>query len=128
MSAFQILAVSVLGGVFLRDLLKWSRSPASLLVRVLRLAVWAGSGVAITIPSLIQEVAQLLGIGRGADVVLYLFVLAFLWVSFFLYARCLRLEREITALTRHMAIRDAVREPASGEPSTRSEEVGVKKS
>ena len=43
------------------------------------------------------------------DAVLYLFVLAFLWVSFYLYTRCLRLEREITALTRHVAIKEATK-------------------
>ncbi len=108
MSPFQILSVVVLGGLFLRDLKNWSRSPASLVVRVLRLGVWLGAAVAIAVPGIVQEVATRLGIGRGADVVLYLFVLAFLWVSFFLYTRCLRLEREITALTRHIAIREAM--------------------
>ena len=108
MSLFQILAIVVLGGLFLRDLKNWSRSPASLVGRALRLGVWLGAVVTIAAPWLVQDVAYLLGIGRGADVVLYLFVLAFLWVSFFLYTRCLRLEREITALTRHLAIREAV--------------------
>jgi hypothetical protein len=111
MSAFQILAVVLLGGLLLRDLWRWSRSGASAVVRVLRCGVWVGAAVAIAVPNLVQKVAELLGIGRGADVVLYLFVLAFLWVSFFFYSRCLRLEREITDLTRHLAIRDATRVP-----------------
>lgn len=112
MSGFQILAVVLLGGLLLRDLWNWSRSGASALVRLLRCAVWIGAAVAIAVPNIVQKVAEKLGIGRGADVVLYLFVLAFLWTSFFLYSRCLRLEREITELTRHLAIRDAARVPA----------------
>ena len=114
MSGFQILAVAVLGGLLLRDLWRWSRSGASAVVRLLRCTVWVAAGVAIAVPNIVQRVAEWLGIGRGADVVLYLFVLAFLWVSFFFYSRCLRLEREITELTRHIAIRDATRnEPPS---------------
>ena len=113
---FQIVAVVVLAGLLIRDLLNWSRSPASLMVRLLRVGVWVGAAVAIAVPGLVQDVASLLGIGRGADVVLYVFVLAFLWTSFFLYARCLRLEREITTLTRHIAIRDAVKAPAGQSP------------
>jgi hypothetical protein len=109
MSGFQILAVVALGGLFVRDLKNWSRSPAGLFVRVFRLAAWVGAAVAIAVPGLVQKFAELVGIGRGADVVLYVSVLAFLWVAFYLYARCLRLEREITALTRHLAIRDAGR-------------------
>src|SRR5205823_270368 len=85
------------------------RGAAALAVRVLRCGVWVGAAVAIAVPGLVQAAAELLGIGRGADVVLYLSVLAFMWAAFFLYARCLRLEREITALTRHLAIRDAAR-------------------
>lgn len=108
MTAFQILAVSLLGLMLARDLWQWSRG-GSAVVRLLRLAVWVGAGVAIAVPNLVQKVAEALGIGRGADVVLYLFVLAFLGVSFFLYSRCLRLEREVTELTRHLAVRDAER-------------------
>jgi len=107
MSAFQLLAVAALAGLLARDLWYWYRSGASVVVRLLRCVVWAGAAAAIADPLLVQRVAELLGIGRGADVILYVFVLAFLWTTFFLHARCLRLEREITALTRHLAIRDA---------------------
>jgi hypothetical protein len=114
MSAFQILALAVIAGLLGRDFVTWSRSQASLRVRIVRCFIWVGAAVAIAIPGLVQTVAEMLGIGRGADVVLYLSVLGFLWVAFFLYARCLRLERELTALTRHLAIRDATRLTRNG--------------
>jgi hypothetical protein len=114
MSAFQLLALAVIAGLLLRDFVTWSRSQASLRVRVARVFIWIGAAIAIAIPGLVQSVAEVLGIGRGADVVLYLSVLGFLWVAFYLYARCLRLEREITALTRHLAIRDATRMTRNG--------------
>jgi hypothetical protein len=115
LSWFQILAVAALGGLLLRDLIHGSRSPAALAVSVLRCGVWVGAVIAIVVPGLVQPAAELLGIGREADVVLYLSVLTFTCAAFFLYARCLRLEREITALTRHLAIRDAVRGRAGQE-------------
>lgn len=110
MTPFQILAVVLLGGLLLRDLLRWTRSGTSVAVRLMRCAAWVAAGVAISVPNLVQKVAELLGIGLGANLVLYLFALAFLWSSFYFYSRCLRLEREITELTRHIAIRDAERE------------------
>ena len=112
---FQIIAVSVLGLLLLRDLWNWSRPYPGRFVRLLRCLVWIGAGVAIADPWLVQSVATAMGIGRAADAVLYVFVLAFLWVSFYLYTRCLRLEREITALTRHLAIREATRETTSAQ-------------
>ncbi len=111
---FQILAVSVLALLLLRDLWNWSKPYPGRFVRLLRCLVWIGAGVAIADPWLVQSVATALGIGRAADAVLYLFVLSFLWVSFYLYTRCLRLEREITALTRHVAIKEATRGTEGG--------------
>ena len=112
---FQIIALSILGLLLLRDLWNWSRPYPGRFVRLLRCLVWIGAGVAIADPWLVQSVATAMGIGRAADAVLYVFVLAFLWVSFYLYTRCLRLEREITALTRHLAIREATRETTSAQ-------------
>lgn len=107
MTPFQIAAVSVLGLAFLRDVIRWGRSPLTPALRLARLAVWAAAAATIIDPNLVQAVANLLGIGRAADVVLYGTALGGLWVGFYLYTRCLRLEREITQLTRHLAIRDA---------------------
>lgn len=104
---FQGIAIGVLSLLLLRDLWNWSRPYPGKFVRMLRCLVWIGAGVAIADPWLVQAAATALGIGRAADAVLYVFVLAFLWVSFYLYTRCLKLEREITALTRHVAIREA---------------------
>jgi hypothetical protein len=106
---FQGIAIGVLSVLLLRDLWNWSRPYPGKFVRMLRCLVWIGTGVAIADPWLVQSAASALGIGRAADAVLYVFVLAFLWVSFFLYTRCLKLEREITALTRHVAIQEAVK-------------------
>jgi hypothetical protein len=107
---FQAVAVGVLALLLLRDLWNWSRPFPGRVVRLIRCLVWIGAAVAIADPSLVQVVATALGIGRAADAVLYLFVLAFLWVSFYLYTRCLKLEREITELTRHIAIHEALKE------------------
>jgi len=110
--AFQGISIGILALLLLRDLWNWSRPYPGKFVRMLRCLVWIGTGVAIADPMLVQGAATALGIGRAADAVLYVFVLAFLWVSFYLYTRCLKLEREITALTRHVAIREAEK----GEP------------
>ncbi|QEL13248.1 DUF2304 domain-containing protein [Limnoglobus roseus] len=107
MSVFQMVAGTVLGLLVLRELLASFRRGRW--IRLLRLAVWLAAAVAILDPLLIQRVADLLGIGRGADVVLYLFVLAFLWVSFFLYSCHLRVQRQVTQLARHIAIQEARR-------------------
>ena len=118
MTLFQVAAVTVLAALFVRDVWRWGRSPLTHGLRLLRLAAWAAAAVTIAEPDLLQAVATVLGIGRAADVVLYLTALGGLWVAFYLYTRCLRLEREITALTRHLAIRDATPPAGGPEPSS----------
>jgi hypothetical protein len=48
--------------------------------------------------------------------VLYLFALAFVVVSFYFYSRYVRLQRQITDLIRYTAIQNARREPADEQP------------
>lgn len=117
MNLFQIMAVVVLGTAILWEGIRLLRSARGRGLRAARLFVWLSASAAIAYPEFPQRVAEYLGIGRGADAVLYLFVLAFLWVSFFLYSRQLRLQRQITQLTRHLAIRDAQHGNAINSPS-----------
>lgn len=71
------------------------------------LLVWTAAAAAIAVPKLTMIVAHALGIGRGADLVLYCTILAILVGFFFLFARLRRLEEDLTRLVRHLAIREA---------------------
>jgi hypothetical protein len=115
MSVFQWLAVPLLSVVLLLDATGLLRSGVSRWARAFRCAVWVAAIIAILHPEWLQEVATALGIGRAADLVFYLFALAFLMVSFFFYARYVRLQRQITDVVRYLAIREARREPAEGQ-------------
>jgi small membrane protein len=107
MNKFQILALSVLLLLTLRDLSVSVARSSGRWVRAFRMCVWLSAAAAILNPLLPQKVATYLGIDRGADLVLYLSVLCFLWVAFFLYSCHLRVQRQVTQLTRHIAIQEA---------------------
>ena len=80
---------------------------------VLRVSIWIAAGLAIYRPDLLTRLARFVGIQRGADLVLYLAVLFFVGATLYLYARCLRLQKQITQIVRHLAIvesRDPERE------------------
>jgi len=65
----------------------------------------------------VTRFANLLGIGRGADIILYALTLAFLSLSFFFYAQQLRLRRELSKLAGYIALSNAERgglEPSGG--------------
>lgn len=63
-------------------------------------------------PDLTTDVAQHLGVGRGADLILYCFIVVGMFVSFYLQLRIQTLSYLITDLARAVALKD-VRRPRS---------------
>lgn len=92
--------------------------------RLTMLLAFAAAALAIAFPSVINDVAQLLGIGRGADLLLYGLVVVFVGNAITTSAHHRQLQREITGLARTVALRDAVppaehRAPAPTAPPER---------
>jgi hypothetical protein len=81
------------------------------------LAIWSLGAIAIIWPRSTVVVARSLGIGRGADLLLYVSVLLMLVGFFYVYGRFRRLDRQITVLVRRLAIDNAER--AAREAGTR---------
>lgn len=115
MNPFQWLTLPFVVAVLLWEVIdrrRWASSPLFWLVRCF---VWVAAGVTIADPALVQGLASAVGIGRGADAVLYLFVLSFLATTFYFYSQKVALQRQVTVLVRHLAIREAARGP-DGQP------------
>lgn len=104
MNVFQWIILPVLGYAILRELLAADpeRGP-----RWLTLAVWGAAAAAIAFPSITQRLANLFGIARGADLVQYSFILAFLAVAFHLNAQTYALQRQVASLVRSQAKHEA---------------------
>ena len=61
----------------------------------------------VSFPDVTTEVARVLGVGRGTDLLLYLGIVAGGFAFLLLYARVRRVERKVTLLTRELALREA---------------------
>jgi hypothetical protein len=113
MNAFQIILVSVLGVA--------AALVASLLARgaIGRVAAGAGllvaaGGIVFAIkPDWTTEIAHLLGISRGTDLLVYLLVLVVMYGFLFVYLKLRRVRRELTLLVRELAVREAERREES---------------
>lgn len=70
--------------------------------------LWTGAAVTILRPGVTSELARLLGIGRGADLVMYFAILGGIMVTRYFYNRCRRLENTLTQLVRERAIQEGV--------------------
>ena len=69
--------------------------------------IWITAGLAIYQPELLTQLAKMLGIQRGADLVLYMAVLFFVAIWVFLYSCYLRQQEQITLIVRRLAIQTA---------------------
>jgi hypothetical protein len=109
MNLFQWLTLPVLLALVLAECVGVVRKATGWKLRLFRAVLWAAAAVAIVNPELAQGLANHIGVGRGADLVLYLVVLAFLAVSLYFYSRYVRLQRQLTDVVRHLAIQNAQR-------------------
>jgi hypothetical protein len=57
-------------------------------------------------PTMSTEVANLFGVGRGADLILYLLVFLSLWGHYQYYLRYRKIEIHITTLVRQLALQE----------------------
>lgn len=104
MNLFQIIAVSVLFVIVVIEWLRVYRHKTSLMGPLLRSLLWLAAIGFILYPDALTYVARWLGIGVGANLLLYLLTFAFIAVSFLLYARTVQLRRQMTLLVRHLAL------------------------
>lgn len=83
-------------------------SEKQLALRRLLMVLFASLAIiSILFPDITSNVAHLLGVGRGTDLILYGIVVAFLSYAATLYQRTSKLEAKITLLVRQLAILDA---------------------
>lgn len=106
MTGFQIVSLTALGVLFVVSVLAVMRGRIARRAGMFWAAVWAATGVAIAWPALTTLAAGAVGIRRGADLVLYCFVV-FVLIGFFVtYTRLRRLDANITLLVRHLTLQN----------------------
>lgn len=73
---------------------------------VLWILFWLAAGVVVVTPGTSSYFAKLVGIGRGADLVIYISLAVLFFLVFKLMIRLEHLNKDITELTREVALRD----------------------
>lgn len=76
----------------------------SLLPFLFWIVLWIGAGIVVWNPEIPQRIANELGIGRGADLVVYFAMIFVVFVQFRMLVRQERMEKEITKIVREVAL------------------------
>jgi hypothetical protein len=103
MTAQLVLSI-LLGAVLLHGWTQLRRSP---LVAWMSLIAAVGGLYLVWVPTHTTEIAGLLGIGRGADLIMYLWVCISLNLLLSLHLKLRRQQETITKLVRHVALANA---------------------
>ena len=121
MSAFQYLVMALLLTLSLATIRAALRGGVRKRIAIFWMLIWIGTGAGVLWPNTTVLAARALGIGRGADLVLYCSVFAMLGGFFYIYTRFRRLDRQLTLLVRQLAVenpllpRDEAAPPAARE-------------
>lgn len=119
---FQILAVvAIIVAAFF--MLRGGGARHQAVRRILLLVFIVAAASSVFFPQAWTWMANLVGIGRGADLLLYLLVLTFLGFVATSYRRFRHLEKDVTELSRQIALL-TVRAPGGGASSTPPKENG----
>lgn len=114
MNPFQVVAISLLSLVALAGSWRFIRVRSSKVQSALAVLVALAGVVAIAQPELTRLVAELLGIRRGADLVAYCTTLAVILGWFHAQVVARQRDREVTLLTREIALLRAELGPPEG--------------
>jgi len=104
---FQVAGVVMFGALLVLSLTAMFLGRATRREGIGWSLVWFCAAVAIIKPELTDTVARALGIGRGADIVMYCSVVTMMVGFMVVYVRLRRLQRELTLVVRHLALREA---------------------
>lgn len=104
----QIILIATTIGVLVLLLQRRATARTKAWKKLIMLALAAVAVISILYPQLTTKVAHLVGVGRGTDLLLYLLVAVFLYVTVGFYLRFRDLERQLTVMARRIAIDEAV--------------------
>jgi len=109
-----IAGVIVIGGLLMRR----TGADSHLAIRRMLMGLFVVAAIlSILFPQWLTWVANLIGVGRGTDLLLYALVIAFFTFVYTQHRRNLATQRQVTLLARRIALLETVSEDA--EPSRR---------
>jgi hypothetical protein len=116
----QVILIALTLGVLVLLLQRRTAARTRAWKKLIMLALAAAAVASILYPELTTKVANFVGVGRGADLVLYLLVAVFLYVTVGFYLRFRDIERQLTVVARRLAIDEAIQRQGLPSPPAAS--------
>lgn len=109
MLVIQIILVPFLVFAITRVILRFREGQLSIIEFLFWTFLFVAATVGIIFPDSTTKIAKLVGIGRGADLVVYASIVALFYLVFRIYIAIENVRSEITELTRGLALENIAR-------------------
>lgn len=108
----QLIILQVIAGIFAlfalsRAYLRFKERKLSSFAFIFWIFIWLAGVIAIFFPDLTSSFAQIVGIGRGVDVVLYASIVVIFYLLFRIYIMVEDSRRQVTEVARKVALMDS---------------------
>lgn len=102
----KILLLAFIAFAILRLLRRHHENSISARWLSLWLGFWAVAAFAVALPEVTQRLAQIVGVGRGSDLAIYIALLSAYYILFRIMVRMEKMERNISKIVEELAIRE----------------------
>lgn len=102
----QIIIILFILFAVSRVVLKYKESNISLGELALWLFFWLAAAAVVLWPGSTSFLANLLGVGRGADLIVYLSIILLFYIVFRIFVKLEKIERDITKIVREVGLKD----------------------
>ena len=118
MNLFQTVTIAAFGVLLVLTLVNMNRDRIAVRAGLMWSAIWIAGSLTVMFPDSTKILAGLLGISRGVDVLLYFALFVGLAALYGIYMRFRKVERQITILTREIAILEHLSETSRDREKT----------
>ena len=95
-----------------RVILRFKEGKVSFVALVGWFFLWSSVELIVWVPSVTTSLAQILGIGRGADLIIYSAIIIIFYLIFRIYVKFEDMERQITQIVQTVALKKLPKKPA----------------
>jgi len=106
MSLIQLFILLVVLVVVWRLYTRWQKKEITLVEFLEWLALWLVAAIITLLPQVASYLANVVGVGRGSDLVVYLAILLVFYLLFKIFVRLERFDKQLTKIVRHLAINE----------------------
>lgn len=107
LNPFQLVFAPLCALLAVRAFVRIMRQQVPRRIGFVAFLIWTAAAVCLAYPRIAMDAAHLVGIDRGADLVMQLAILVGVGISFYFYQRSRHLENLITEVIRREAVRSA---------------------